>query len=196
MRSMALATNGTYVFLTDNSGVGNPHIMPSTDSYNVEYFNKLLYRLIIQYSRLSSCDAGPQWSFEDLSDTTWVKIIEHIVLSGDTTDSVQQQPPLINVAMSSSKDASSLENDTPLQIIAIEKSFRFYPNPTTGKVSIEIFGDIKELFLADINGKLLQEFPVKNSGLFEIDISRFPPGMYLLLYENEGKVSSGKILLQ
>ena len=35
MRTMALATNGTYVFLTDDSGVGGKHIKPPTHSYNV-----------------------------------------------------------------------------------------------------------------------------------------------------------------
>jgi hypothetical protein len=33
MRCLALATNGTYVFLTDRSGIGNSHIKPSTDNY-------------------------------------------------------------------------------------------------------------------------------------------------------------------
>ncbi|MFA7626806.1 MAG: vWA domain-containing protein, partial [Candidatus Kapaibacterium sp.] len=31
LRSIALLTNGTYTFLTDDSGIGNPHIKPSTD---------------------------------------------------------------------------------------------------------------------------------------------------------------------
>ena len=35
MRSMALATNGTEVFLTDDSGVGNAHIKPTTDKFDV-----------------------------------------------------------------------------------------------------------------------------------------------------------------
>lgn len=50
MRSIALFTNGTYSFLTDDSGIGNPHIKPSTDQYTVETFNDLIVRLLYQFT--------------------------------------------------------------------------------------------------------------------------------------------------
>ena len=56
VRSLALATNGTYVFLTDHSGVGNAHIEPTTDSYDVEKFNELLIRLIKQFTAKHDCN--------------------------------------------------------------------------------------------------------------------------------------------
>ncbi|MEL6670298.1 MAG: T9SS type A sorting domain-containing protein, partial [Bacteroidota bacterium] len=56
LRSMALATNGTYTFLTDHSGIGNPHLEPSTDSYDVEKLNELLLRLIVQFGRSQDCN--------------------------------------------------------------------------------------------------------------------------------------------
>jgi hypothetical protein len=56
MRSMALATNGTYVFLTDNSGVGLPHMAPSTDAFSVELFNALLQRIIGQMIFTPGCN--------------------------------------------------------------------------------------------------------------------------------------------
>lgn len=49
MRYMAIATNGTYVFITNHSGIGNDHIEPSIGEYEVEYLNKLLVRLINKY---------------------------------------------------------------------------------------------------------------------------------------------------
>lgn len=55
LRNMALLTNGTYTFLTNHSGIGNHHIEPSTDKYDVETFNELIKRLIIQYSTLPEC---------------------------------------------------------------------------------------------------------------------------------------------
>ncbi|MEM8583032.1 MAG: VWA domain-containing protein [Bacteroidota bacterium] len=55
LRSMALATNGTYTFLTDHSGIGNPHLEPSTDSYEVEKLNELLLRLIVQFGSSQAC---------------------------------------------------------------------------------------------------------------------------------------------
>ena len=59
MRSMALATNGTYVFLTDNSGVGGTHLKPTTDVFNVELLNNLLQRLISQALYVPGCSAKP-----------------------------------------------------------------------------------------------------------------------------------------
>lgn len=56
MRSMALATNGTYVFLTDHSGVGNKHLEPSTDSYEVQKLNDLMVDLINRYATVTECD--------------------------------------------------------------------------------------------------------------------------------------------
>lgn len=50
LRYLAIATNGTYVFLTDDSGVGLPHLSPSVGYYQVEKLNDLLVRLIGKYS--------------------------------------------------------------------------------------------------------------------------------------------------
>lgn len=55
MRTFALLTNGTYTFLTNHSGIGNNHIEPTTDSYEVEKLNDLLLRLILQRSIIPSC---------------------------------------------------------------------------------------------------------------------------------------------
>lgn len=55
LRSMALATNGTYTFLTNHSGVGNSHIEPTTDKYEVELLNNLLQRIIGQFLFAKEC---------------------------------------------------------------------------------------------------------------------------------------------
>ena len=49
LRLTAIATNGTYTFLTDDSGVGNPHLEPSVGEFEVEYLHDLLVRLIGEY---------------------------------------------------------------------------------------------------------------------------------------------------
>lgn len=50
MRFFSVATNGTYTFLTDDSGIGNPHLKPTTGKYEVEYLNDLMIRLILKYA--------------------------------------------------------------------------------------------------------------------------------------------------
>lgn len=58
MRTFALLTNGTYTFLTNDSGIGNDHIKPTIDSYEVEKLNALLLRLILQRATLPECSDG------------------------------------------------------------------------------------------------------------------------------------------
>ena len=48
-RFFAVLTGGTYVFLTDDSGVGDDHIEASVGEYQVEPLNDLLVRLIAKY---------------------------------------------------------------------------------------------------------------------------------------------------
>ncbi|MFZ4929488.1 T9SS type A sorting domain-containing protein [Chryseobacterium sp. Mn2064] len=58
MRTFALLTNGTYTFLTDDSGIGDSHIKPTIDSYEIEKLNDLLLRLILQRAVLPACSTG------------------------------------------------------------------------------------------------------------------------------------------
>lgn len=58
MRTFALLTKGTYTFLTNDSGIGNNHIKPTIDSYEVEKLNSLLLRLILQKATLPECTKG------------------------------------------------------------------------------------------------------------------------------------------
>ncbi len=65
MKFFALATNGTYVFLTDHSGIGGKHLEPTTDEYKVEPLNDLLVRLITEYSSTENCDGQSKIRFEN-----------------------------------------------------------------------------------------------------------------------------------
>jgi len=46
MRAMSQLTGGRYIFLTDDSGVGNPHAEPSVDCYVVTSLNALVERVL------------------------------------------------------------------------------------------------------------------------------------------------------
>ena len=49
MRSFAILTNGTYVFITDDSGVGNDHLEPTIGEFELEKLNDLMVRLVSEY---------------------------------------------------------------------------------------------------------------------------------------------------
>jgi hypothetical protein len=65
MKFFGLATNGSYVFLTDHSGIGGKHLEPTTDEYKVEPLNELLVRLIAEYTGIETCDGKSEILFAD-----------------------------------------------------------------------------------------------------------------------------------
>jgi hypothetical protein len=46
MRLTAIATNGSYIFITNDSGIGNDHIEPTIGDFDVEFLNDLLVRVV------------------------------------------------------------------------------------------------------------------------------------------------------
>jgi hypothetical protein len=46
MRTMAALTQGRYIFLTDDSGVGNPHAEPDLACYVVTRLDQLIARVL------------------------------------------------------------------------------------------------------------------------------------------------------
>lgn len=48
LRFIDIATGGTYVFLTNHSGIGGEHLEPTIGEYQVELLNDLLVRLITE----------------------------------------------------------------------------------------------------------------------------------------------------
>ncbi|WP_293299167.1 carboxypeptidase-like regulatory domain-containing protein [Pedobacter sp. UBA4863] len=68
MRFMALSTNGTYVFITDHSGIGNSHLAPTVGQYKVEKLNQLLYRLTRKYTGLDAYKAKDLRNFANNSN--------------------------------------------------------------------------------------------------------------------------------
>ena len=51
LRFLSVSTNSTYVFITDDSGIGSPHHVPTVGKYEVEYLNNLMVRLITKYGQ-------------------------------------------------------------------------------------------------------------------------------------------------
>ncbi|MPL95771.1 hypothetical protein SDC9_41943 [bioreactor metagenome] len=186
LRSMALATNGTYVFLTDHSGIGNPHIAPTTDDYKVEKLNDALVRIIVSFSEAPECD-------KPLVDNT---------LQPDTAVMTMpaQRDTVVPVDSNTLVGVDSLKIDT---VIPVEPqiSWRYYPNPTAGPMTVEIINlpEAKEgfLYLTDLTGKLLARYEVKESNIIQVDISMYPTGTYYLtfFYGEESKLCAPVVLM-
>lgn len=55
MKYLSIATNGTYVYITDHSGIGNSHSKPTGVKENVQYLNDLMVDIINQNSAWDGC---------------------------------------------------------------------------------------------------------------------------------------------
>ena len=54
LRSFAIMTGGTYIFLTDHSGIGGPHLEATVGQYTVEQLNDCMVRVVCEYCGISA----------------------------------------------------------------------------------------------------------------------------------------------
>ena len=199
MRTLALTTNGTYVFLTDDSGVGGSHIKPTTDSYDVEKLNDLLVRLAIQYTEVPECEQ--EVVKEENRDT-----ISITKLQAKEIDYVHFEDILNDVIVNNhnnnaddsnaiaSIDSSIIIPDNNNNIDDFKPELKVYPNPTTGPATIELKGEINEVFLRDLTGKIIMRWTNPDAST-KIDISIYPSGVYFITCPYEKKWLSAKLIL-
>jgi len=160
LRTMALATNGTYTFLTDDSGIGGTHIKPTTDSYKVELLNDMLIRLFTQYTTIPVCNKPIEFTPAELvPDTAFLAIRPDTLKSADTTRT-EVQPK-----------------------VEVKPAWKCYPNPTGGALTVEISGPIVDLFITDNAGKILEKVATTNTtSTYNLDLGSYPNGIYFVRY--------------
>jgi len=61
LRQEALMTGGTYIFLTNDSGIGNSHLEPTIGEYIVEYLNACMVRVVNEYLTGVSTEPVPYY---------------------------------------------------------------------------------------------------------------------------------------
>ncbi|MGH1434352.1 MAG: T9SS type A sorting domain-containing protein [Lewinella sp.] len=92
------------------------------------------------------------------------------------------------------------EGHTGTTLVQAFESVNIFPNPTGGlfAVSWEKTNPLIQISLLDINGRILLQKGLPSGSLTtQIDVSRFPAGVYLLqLTNNEGAVTSRRIVRQ
>ena len=167
MRTFALATNGTYLFLTDDSGVGNPHIKPTTDKYEVEKLNDAIVRVIKQYTQMPDCD-NPLWAEQSKKEEPTDRFVPN---------PYDERPE---------KGAREL---TVLDIISV------YPNPCSDILNIDIRRrDVQDIFLIDMSGKVLFGIKTPAREMVNFDVSALATGVYFVRVFYKGRWFSQKVI--
>jgi len=206
MRCIALATNGTYVFLTDHSGVGGSHTAPTTDKFDVTLLNDILIRLIYEYTYSTTCEKDIKVDEEEIKDTMFVNNdianntdAEH--KPGDKkTNSKNKKSRSKKQELSESETYPANENEENKNSVEEQwksgkDNIKYYPNPTSGILHVETTAKIKEVFLADISGKLIERHVINDDQRLELNLENYPAGIYYVKCLSDEKWLSGKIIL-
>lgn len=214
MRSIALATNGTYVALTDHSNIGDKHATPTTDEFDVELLNSLMKRLIYQYTYVPGIKDSID--VDGVSDTTTFSnspVIAHVIVDSSSV-TISQSPTLVKdtLAIDSTlidqtivqdieskeemSDSAGIEEPIADTVEFRKIEIKFYPNPTTGKITVAIDGDLDILYLFDFSGKLVARYDVSSTSEVGVDLSSFSVGVYYLKFMYNEKWYSGKVILK
>ncbi len=177
MRCLALGTNGTYTFLTDHSGIGDSHIAPTTDQFDVETLNKLMVRVLKSYTYMPDCE-------QQLPN-----------LELPYPDSIVAYPPPADSLDTAGNVVVVDPKETPRDSVSVK--WNYYPNPTNGIVNITADVDITELYVTDLSGKVLQVLTnLEKDRTVQIDLSEYATGIYLIRYPLGETWVSGKVVLQ
>jgi hypothetical protein len=151
LRAIALATNGTYVALTNHSGIGNDHITPSTDKVNVETLKEALQRILKQYITVVDCE-------NKVPNIAEVKIQPQFLIDS----------------------ASEIEKTIEI---------KYFPNPVATLLTFQIIkGEIPEIFIADVHGRIIERMNIKNLKQTTLDVSKYPSGQYLIMYKGANRL--------
>ncbi len=172
MRSLALCTNGTYVFLTNHSGIGGSHIEPTTDEYDVQLLSDRLTSIIKTNIFYPACETDiPEYemSYPD-------SLVEFTLEEGQIYE-----------------NEDSLETNIGNNIEKIE--WKYYPNPTKDYVYIEASEQIEFVFLTDLTGKILQKVTFNGQSKVSLYLGDYPVGIYLLRYPLGKTWVTGKVIL-
>lgn len=194
MRSAALLTNSSYVFLTDDSGIGDPHAKPTVDEYEVEKLNKLMIRLINEFTYAPDCN-------EDLTqnvvpDTVIIKEVINQVVVDSALLAFQDSIRAIKPDTVFTETPDTLQNDPWLyDDIPVVEEIKIWPNPTMGNLTVEVKGEASEVYLADISGKIIAKYPLNENLRVQFDISDNPAGIYMVQCLSKKKWLSGKVVL-
>ena len=173
MRSAALLTNGKYLFLTNHSGIGNSHIEPSTDIYSVRSLLDEMLAVTTEFSAVPECEKGI--SKQTINQIDSIRMTENPLANNDS----------LKQLILSAEDSARLKDSL---IVRERGSFgainwvKIWPNPTEGPLKIKIEADIREVYIADISGKLIQRLECKKGDLLEPNLGNYSSGIYFVKY--------------
>ncbi len=166
--------------------------LPSTDEDDADFYDIQ----VINLKRLSIPEYQP--------DSTEWETLEEIAVKSSSSGAYAKAIITYYDARSWDTDFPEYPEDTTAQRpLTIEETaedvvlddWKLYPNPTNGRIMIELEGGVRDKFLIQVHtilGSILysKEFiPTGNSTMQELDLSSLSPGLYFVSLNRIGKHS-------
>lgn len=172
LRSMALATNGTSFFLTDDSGIGEKHLKPTTDTLKVEHLNDMMVRTIVSFCRMPKCDKE-QWAEESI----------------ELSDLEQFLPAPFNPSDLDSVPALGPKHD-------LREVLQVRPNPCVEQVLVDLPLGAEALYLCDVSGKVITRLPACQPATMAMPVhmGALPTGVYFIKAFVDGRWYTAKLI--
>ena len=176
MRELALLSNGTSFFLTDDSGIGDKHLKPTTDSLKVEHLNDMLVRTIIEFSRMPDCTE--QWADSALNPTDEEAFVPNPFGPEDYPDSTYVF--------------------TGVQKYSLDEVLLVRPNPCKDFFLADLPHGAEALYMVDLTGKTLQALGAQpaGAGALSVNVSGYATGIYFLKAFVEGAWYTRKVIVK
>lgn len=168
LKYMAIASNGEYIYITDDSHIGDTHLKPTGGESKVEYLNDLMVNLILDYSAID-CHKPVEIIQRDTFRTQ--------VLTQAQIDSIKQHETHIEINGSN------------------ELYMKFYPNPAKDILLIEFSESFEQLVITDINGRELYSNTTSGQTQISMNISSWNSGLYVVYVQKGDKRITGKLLV-
>lgn len=187
MRSIAILTNGTYLFLTNHGGIGNPHLEPTTDVYAIRSLLEEMLAVSTAFSVVPDCSK--------LIDPRQVVRTDSLRIAENPYGPIDSVQPIVLTP----KDSAALRDSALIRERGRHRVIewvKFWPNPTDGLVNVRIEADIREIFIADVGGKLLQRRECHKGDLLQLDLSQYSAGIYYIKYPTGNGWMAERIVLR
>ena len=78
-------------------------------------------------------------------------------------------------------DCTGLENQPT------ESCAGVFPNPSAGKFTLSLARDATEIKILSSTGQLVKDFGALSPGKYDVDLSEWPAGLYLVIVEMYGQ---------
>ena len=191
MRSGAMLTNGTYVFFTNDSGIGGNHTLPIVKSFEVEKLNVLLKRIISSNIEVATCE-DPDNLENAITETgnnhidEMKKLMDSIMALGNDSLKIAELLPYTDYdsyeSFNENRPVDSLDTarflvDHNMDII----HWKAFPNPTFGEVTIETSRPVDAIHVLDLHGRILQQYEPGSRVSSNFDLINYPRGTYLIV---------------